>query len=129
MKRKHVIAGWQTWDDQVNGFVGLFRQRFGVAPNLLVASQPTLARIDIAADKANTVDSLGNHPEPAEYAPLACFRGPDYQLDFCVMDELADNEVLLVYDSNPDDDGGEPVPQPETDEGRDSERWLRAQIA
>ena len=45
---------------------------------------------------------------------MACFRGPDYELEFCVDDALPTGAFSLIWDDDPDGDG-EPVPDEDTD--------------
>lgn len=113
IRRSYRIEKWPSWDHELHGFVHDFRATLGISPNILLASEVTHARIDLVAKKANLVNPKGEHPEPAEYAALSGFAGPDYHLDFFVDQKLADRAVSLIYDSDPTG-GGEPVPDEDT---------------
>jgi ADP-ribosylglycohydrolase len=115
LRRTYRLESWRTWDDELHTFVADFRGQLGIAPNILLASEVTHTRIDMAAKKQNVLDEQGAHPEPAEYAALSGFAGPDYELDFYVDPTLPDRSVSLVYDPDPDG-GGEPVPAQDTRE-------------
>lgn len=115
LRRTYRIARWARWDDEIHAAVGEFRERFTLAPNLLLASEATHARIDMAAKKRNIRSPDGAPAPEDEYTPLTCFRGPDYELDFCIDDALPTGRFRLLYDDDPDGDGGEPLPDEDTE--------------
>ncbi|MFW5877223.1 MAG: hypothetical protein ACOCXM_10845 [Myxococcota bacterium] len=114
-RKTYLLASWRTWDHELVAHVEDFRSRFHVVPNLLLASQITHARIDMAARNDHVLSDEGEPPEEDEYTQLYSFVGPDYELVFCIDDALPDRQVSLIYDSDPDG-GGEPVPDEDTEE-------------
>ena len=114
LRKTYRIARWARWDDEIDAAVRAFRARFSVTPNILLAGETTHARIDMAAAKANISNADGERAEEGEHTPLACFCGPDYELEFCVDDALPTGAFSLIWDDDPDGDG-EPVPDEDTD--------------
>ena len=113
LRRTFQIDRWEHWDHRIHAGVQDFRARFTVTPNILVANEITLARIDMAAAKANIRDRDGVPAEEGAYTPLDSFIGPDYRLDLCIDPNLPDASFSLIYDEDPDG-GGEPVPDEDT---------------
>lgn len=114
VRRTYTITGWARWDHDIHQAVEDFRERLGHTPNLLLASEVTHARIDMAARKDNILGPEGELPDDGEYTPLAAFHGADYTLEFCIDDDVPEGRFSLIYDDDPDGDGGEPVPDDDT---------------
>lgn len=105
------------WDHQLNGWVRSFKNRFGLYPNILLASSATYARIDLVANargKENMHNSFGQGAPESEFISMSGFRGEGYYLDFCIEEQLPLDSVRLIYDSDPD--GGLPIPDITTDD-------------
>jgi hypothetical protein len=113
IRRTYRIERWAEWGHEIHGFVQDFRRHFQVAPNLLLASEVTFARIDMAAAKGNIQNAEGEPALEGEYTPLSAFSGEDYELEFAMVTDLADREVSLIHDDDPDG-GGEEVPDEDT---------------
>jgi hypothetical protein len=113
IRRSYRIERWAEWDHELHAFVQDFRRHFRVAPNLLLASEVTFARIDMAAAKRNIESDEGELAAEGEYTPLSAFVGEDYELEFAVATDLADRHVSLLHDTDPDG-GGEEVPHQDT---------------
>ena len=116
IRQTFPIARWARWDDEFHDAVQAFRERFALSPNVLLANETTFARIDMAAAKENVSNADGECAQEGEYTPLACFSGPDYDLDFCIEAALPTGQFSLIYDADPGGDDGEPVPDEDTDD-------------
>ena len=116
LRETFQITRWARWDDESHAAVETFRELFSVAPNILLANETTLARIDMAAAKANVSNADGELAQEGEYTPLACFRGSDYELEFLIDEVLPTCRFSLIYDADPGGDDGEPVPDEDTDD-------------
>jgi hypothetical protein len=116
LRRTYRITRWAHWDDTVYDAIEDFRARFTLAPNILLASETTHARIDMAAKKKNIRGPAGEEAPEDEHTPICGFRGEDYELDFCIDENLPAGRFSLIYDADPDGDGGEPVPDEDTEE-------------
>ena len=115
LRKTYSITSWKDWDHEINSFVADFRERFSIAPNMLLANRATFTHIDMIANKKNMSDCNGNRPEDCEYTDLGSFAGPDYSLDFAYDEKVPDSRVSLIYDSDPGGDG-EPVPEDDTED-------------
>ena len=108
LARQYSLSDWKGWAHAIDASVDDFYDAFGVLPNALVACDATFRRIDMVADRQRVQNADGAHPEDAEYAPLAGFCGPDYQLDFLLNDTVEDRSFTLVYEAGGGDEG-EPI--------------------
>jgi hypothetical protein len=116
LKRTYGITRWAHWDDEIHAAVQDFRDRFTLAPNILLASEVTHARIDMAAKKENIRGPDGEAAPEGEHTPIGVFGGEGYQLEFCIDDQLPAGRFSLIHDVDPDGGGGEPVPDEDTEE-------------
>ncbi|HNO26885.1 MAG TPA: hypothetical protein PKK94_28145, partial [Leptospiraceae bacterium] len=62
----------------------------------------------------------GESPEKTEYAALGTFVADNFEIDFALSKKLGDRNFVIVYDSNPDWDGGETVKTPKTEKKKKS---------
>lgn len=116
--RSYRLDDWLTWDDQVHAFASNFRERFGLYPNVLVASDATHRRIAMASKPANLRGPKGESATPGEYHEISAFCTEAYELEFYEGDELAEKAILLMWESEPggggeadiDDEEEEPAP-------------------
>lgn len=106
------------WDKQIDEAVREFKSATGKTPNILLANDPTLGRFDFLANQAreNIVRTKlpGLEPsiiKPTDWRELSGFQGKDYNLEFCIDAKLGESHFSLIFDENPDGDGGEPVPE------------------
>ena len=51
LRRTYEIKGWRNWDDDIHAAAEDFHGRFSVWPNILLASEVTQARLDMAVMK------------------------------------------------------------------------------
>lgn len=114
-KKTFHITSWRQWDHEINASVKEFRMHYTISPNMILCNRTTLSRMDIAADKQKIRDCSGNPVGKSQYCSIDAFIGDDYELRFCVDEKLADKCFVLIFDSDPDDDGGEPIPDEDTD--------------
>jgi len=109
LRKTYQIDKWTRWDSIVDQAAKDFYLRTKVWPNLLLASELTLGRIDFMANqKKKNIE--GGAPAD-EFCGLGGFKGPGYRLDLCIDEWVPYSSFSLIYDSNPDGDDGEPVPQ------------------
>ena len=113
IRRSYRIEQWAEWDQEIHGFVQEFQGHFQLFPNQLLASEVTLARIDMAAAKKNVASDEGEPALEGEYTPLSAFVGDGYELEFAIVPDLADRLISLIHDDDPDG-GGEEVPDEDT---------------
>ena len=120
LRRTYSIAKWVGWDDEVHAAVQEFRVRFSLAPNILLTSEVTLARIDMAAKKKKLRGPNGEEAPEGEYTPISIFTGPDYELEFFVDDALPTRRFSLLWDDDPGGGDGDDVPDEDTDDADSS---------
>ena len=116
LRRSYSITSWVGWDDQIHDAVQEFRARFSLAPNILLTSEVTLARIDMASTKEKLCGPNGEPAPKDEYTPISIFSGPDYELEFFVDDALPTCRFSLLWDDDPGGGDGEDVPDEDTDD-------------
>jgi hypothetical protein len=118
LRKTYNITDWKNWDRQLDSSAKEFYELTGKWPNILLANDPTLGRIDFLANQAREnifregptemkVDPKDNN----EWRELCGFQGPSYAIGFCIDPHLANGAFSLIYDADPDGDGGEPVPE------------------
>jgi hypothetical protein len=103
-----------NWDHQLNKWIQAFKKKFGVYPNIMLASSLTYSRIELvvnARSKEHLHNADGMNPSEGEFATMGGFRGVGYEVDFCMEESLAVDSVKLIYDSDPN--GGLPLPEEE----------------
>lgn len=124
IRRSYRIRSWIDWADEINAFVEDFRERYIVAPNIMLASSVTYRRIDLAAhrDRDRIRDSEGEDPADGEYAPLGWFVGDEYELELAIDDDLPERYVDLIYDTDPNG-GGEPIEEDEDPSAEEAKSW------
>ncbi len=122
LRRTYEITSWATWDDVVHTSVEEFRGRFGLAPNILMTSEVTMARIDMAARKEKLRGPNGERAEEGEHTPVFSFTGPGYELDFCVDELLPTGRFSLLWDDDPDGGDEEDIPDEDTKDEWGAER-------
>lgn len=115
LRRSYDIRRWARWDDEIDRAVEEFRVRFTLTPNILLASEATHARIDMAAKKERIVSPAGEPAPEDEHTPISSFRADTYELTFCIDERLPTGRFSLIHDADPDGDGGEPVPDDDTE--------------
>jgi hypothetical protein len=112
-RKTFFISNWRIWDDIINEAVAFFHEYFAIYPTILLASDVTLRRIDMATDRSRVRGPDGKTPAPGTYARIDGFETVLYRLDFYIHDRLPDGYFALLFDSDPD--GGEPIPEEDND--------------
>lgn len=112
-RKTYRIGSWRTWDQAIDASVRDFESRFGVTPNVLLASTVTFNRINMAADKSHVGNAAGEDPPAHAYVDITGFAGHDYVLGFAVSERVQEKRFALLYDEDPD--GGEPWPDEDTE--------------
>jgi hypothetical protein len=97
MRKTYRLKTWRGWDRHIDACARDFAAEFGVAPNLLVANEATLRRMNVAADKAHVGNGKGGKPEPLSYVELKGFAADDYALVFVEEDEVPENSFALIH--------------------------------
>lgn len=114
LRKTYKLKRWSQWDDEIHQAVQDFHGRFDLYPNILLANQVTLQRIDMASKNEHKRDNTGNAPEEDAHASITSFTGAGYEFFFALEEKLADKAFVLIYDSEPDGDG-EPLPEDNED--------------
>ena len=114
LRRTYQVQSWNSWDHETNGFITDFRERFHIAPHIMLASEVTYSRIDLAANRTdNITNNQGEQPSEGEFASLTSFISGDCTLRLCIDDRFRDRVVVLIHDSDPN--GGGEVPEEDTE--------------
>lgn len=113
-RKTYKITRWIKWDQIISKSAEDFREKTGVRPNLLLASEATLKRIDLAAYNSSQDETRGSIRNPSGVIPdatvsLEGFKAGELNLDFCIKDDAPTSSFILVYDANPE--GGLPLPE------------------
>jgi len=113
IRRTFSIGCWSVWDDAIARATELFHGIYAVYPNILLANDVTLRRLDMIADKSRLKNDNGETAESGRHYQVDGFVADDFELDFRIYEKLEDGYFSLIFDSDPDDDG-EPVPEDDT---------------
>lgn len=116
-KKTFKIHSFKNWDDEINASAVIFNNTFSIYPNIILFNSYMTSRIDILANenKDYLEDEKGHKPDKSTFAQVDSFVSVDYKLEFCLDEKLPDNYYSLIYDSNPNGDDGEPVPDEDSD--------------
>ena len=113
LKLKGTITDFSIWDDITHEFALKFHRKFNVYPNIFLASEYTLRKIDLYAqmhhERITGPDLKGIETSSYPYTGISHFSTPDYCLEFCYEYDLAEGKIILIFDENPDF-SGEPIP-------------------
>lgn len=95
-----------VWDDDLNQSIQVFHDRFGVFPNICLATTATYKKLELVANqdgkRRNIRNNEGELPAEAEYVnSLASFRTGNVEVEFCINDTLEDLQYILVFDADP----------------------------
>lgn len=115
LRRSYHFESWKGWDHQIHLSVLDFFNAFKVYPNILLANSITFSRMDIVADKEKIEGPEGKAVGKYEVVSMGGFSTEDYALEFCFEEKLSDKSFSLIYDADPNGDGGEPVPEKDTE--------------
>ena len=118
LRKTYTITDWKFWDRQLDSAAKEFFAVTGKWPNILLANDPTLGRIDFLANQArqNIFPGDGHVPKLSQtdegaFRVLSGFQGASYSIEFCMDPHLVSESFSLIFDSDPDGDDGEPVPK------------------
>jgi len=116
-KKTFKINNLKDWDHEINGAVEIFYNAFSIHPNIMLFNSNMVSRIDILANqkKENISNSFGDKPEKSKFAPIDTFSSEDYSLEICLDEKIPDKYFVLVYDSDPGGDDGEPLPDEDSE--------------
>ena len=107
---------YQYWDRTLYHSAIEFREEYTLFPTIAILSKQTAARIDMIANNVHKDRILGEenqNPESDEFATLTSFETGEFSLEFAIDDTLPERKFILVFDSDPDWNGGEPKEEPE----------------
>lgn len=108
-KTNHKFSDITSWSHELNSWAQNFKARHHVFPNILIASSETYNRIDMVANSNGQEKIRNPEGKPAvAFVSMSGFRGQDYELAFCIDDQLDRDRVKLIFDSDPGGDG-EPI--------------------
>ena len=112
-KLNGMITDFKVWDDTINSFVQQFYKENKLYPNILIACDFTYHKIDdyvqIHPERVIAPDGEDMRTSELPYGGIDCFEASNYELKFCIDNQLQENSFLLVFDENPEFDGGEPM--------------------
>ena len=111
----YVFLDWAQWDHEIHECVVDFLQTQRSLPTILVANGRTFHQINMRVANSEQRDNIrnveGSAPQDAEYPYLTAFSTGEYDLVFCMDDEMTFGTFRLVYDSapvfDPDEDSDE----------------------
>lgn len=114
VRKTYKIQNWSDWDKTIFEAAEHFKSLSGIYPNILLASQNTHMRMDMAANNLKKNPSTGSIKGPngdaAEgFTSIGGFAAGELELDFCIKNDIPRDSFILVYDSDPD--GGLPLPE------------------
>jgi len=93
-----------NWSHELNQSVINFHANYGVFPNIMLANEYTLSRLDFVANtNQEKIKGGDDQSSPSEFVALSGFKGDGYDLCWCIDNNLADFEYDLIFDSNPGD--------------------------
>jgi hypothetical protein len=99
------------WAKELNDAIYIYKNQYGVFPNIMLASETTYKRIDLIANtKAENINGDGSNNMPIipeNFVSLSGFASNEYNVDMCIADDLSLFEFVLIYDNDPD---GEEIP-------------------
>ncbi|GBU28521.1 hypothetical protein R84B8_02080 [Treponema sp. R8-4-B8] len=99
------ITRISQWADIIAMKVADFREEKGVYPNILLANTSTYDKIDKYYKKHPENLIYDGCEESPEFDGLSGFYTSEYNLDFCIDNDITINHFRLVFDENPDFDG------------------------
>jgi len=103
------ITRISQWADIIAMKVADFREEKGVYPNILLANVSTYDKIDAYCKKHPENLVYDGQEELPEFDGLSGFYTSEYNLDFCIDNDIAANHFRLVFDENLDFDGEETI--------------------
>ncbi len=116
-KKTFQFSNFKNWDHEINDSVQIFYDVFLIHPNIILFNSNMTPRIDILANqkKKNICGHHGERLEMTKFAPIDTFNSGDYSLELCLDENVPDNHFVLIFDSNPEGDDGEPIPVDDSD--------------
>ena len=117
LRKTYNMTDWKNWDHQLDSSAKEFFTITGQWPNILLANDPTLGRIDFLANQAreNIVCKPASEKiddqDTDVWREIYGFQGKSYSIEFCIDSSLENETFSLIFDSNPNGDGGEPIPE------------------
>jgi hypothetical protein len=111
-RKEHKFKNIQSWDSEVYFATMKFLKEFTIYPNILILNPNTIAQIDMLANnkkKQNIKDKDEKSPKKNEFVPINGFQSEDFSLAFSIDESISNGWFALVYDSDPDWDGGESI--------------------
>lgn len=103
------FADYQHWDKELYDATIVFREEFTLFPTIVIINKQTAARIDMIANNVRKDNIKGNENQSLdedEFATLSSFETDEFSLEFAIDDTIPDRKFILVFDSDPDWDGG-----------------------
>lgn len=108
MRETAKIAKISKWSHELHQFIIAFQRRYGVFPNIMLASDETYRRIDMVANtkgKNSIRTPEGEIPEGP--VVIKNFSTDRYSVHFCLKFELGLGEIILIHDDGGDGGGEE----------------------
>ena len=97
-KMQRRLSDINSWSHEINEMSQKFMKRFGVYPQIILASGETFDRFDLVAN-TNSQENITNDSgkNPREFVKMTGFNGPGYNLQFCVDDRFELDTIQLIY--------------------------------
>lgn len=117
IKKTYTFRDYAIWDDELHAAGLDFKEKFQIYPNILIASDTTYNRINLVANQKRDrlKDENGaSWSDESGFVDLSTFVDEEWEVDFMQDNGLADDVIVLIYDSDPDD-GGEDIPDEDTE--------------
>jgi hypothetical protein len=94
-KKTYRIESYERWNETFVNALSDFMSEFQLLPHIVVSNEGTSERIGQA------MEGDGAHPELAAVYPLMwSFLAAIDSIEFCVRDDLTDEDFVLVYDDD-----------------------------
>jgi hypothetical protein len=98
---------YESWDDTLYLIANVFKQKHSIYPNIMLASEATYNHIDenVRKNGIKHLEYEGDENPPPEFKGLSSFSTEDFEVNFCLDNDLPENIFHLVYDDDPSFDG------------------------
>ncbi|NLK46531.1 MAG: hypothetical protein GX297_07765 [Treponema sp.] len=102
-----IFIDYSVWADTLYGKIIDFYLERGIYPNILLTSDATYDKItEYEMDKPENRRWEGEG-EPEEFTGFSSFFTDDFEVLFCIDNEMETNHFKLIYDEDPIFDGEE----------------------
>jgi hypothetical protein len=107
--REHYeFANFKKWDAELNNAIKRFSSRYGLCPNILLASDETLEKINEVANSHSANNFYGAEGGKIKQKPkeepsgVSLFSAASCMVEFCVDQQIPYTGFALVFDADAD---------------------------